>query len=151
LVKTGIVQGQRVIIWEATSWLGQCYAFRKNIHRALTLLFGVFPDLLVSEDFANTAENLTTKFDLVQTNCNHVLVWPSSQIYFFVSQSDTDQTKNIIIEKSLPRCVLLTSSSNMEVGEKEADQKFPQMRKIRPYGQCDSSKEILTSRRQTKT
>jgi hypothetical protein len=82
---------------------------RKNTYTALTLLFGVFPDLLMSEDFANTAENLTTIFDLVQKNCNHILVWPSGQKYFFVSQSDPDQTKSMIIEKYLPGCVILTS------------------------------------------
>jgi hypothetical protein len=89
----------------------------KSIYAGFASLFAAFQNLLVSEDFANTAKTPTTIFDPVHKNSNHILLLPGSQKYFFVSQSDADQIKNMVAKGQLPGCVLLASSGNLEAGE----------------------------------
>jgi hypothetical protein len=85
--------------------------------RAFASLSGVFPNLLVSQDFADTAENPATTFNAAHKTGNYILLLPGPQKSFFGSQSDADQIKAMIIGKQSPECVSLASSGNLETGE----------------------------------
>jgi hypothetical protein len=126
-VKRALGKGkeQRAPLGEPHRSYGRCRAFGKNTCEAFASLFNAASDLLVSEDFVNTAADLITIFDPIHKTSNHILLLPNSQKYFFVSQSDADQIKIMVVNGQLPRCVLLASSGNLELGKAGAWENLP--------------------------